>query len=229
MKEDMMRSAIGGIDPRLVEAADAAPGKKRGATVKKIVAIALAVMVTTFGLLMLNAQVRAAVLGVFISTDSEGFTIVRFGGTEESETAEPVSVQDVRVGYVPEGLTLTDVDDRGMPGKYRLVELSDRGKNQGENVRFAWITIVSQDDIDAIFTPGSFDCYTPTKINDMDAFMTIMDLKENEWAESLGLSSDDPSLKSGTVFFGDGDIAVDVVGIGISMDEVIKIAENITW
>lgn len=233
MKEDIIRRAIGDIDDDLIEGAkeaSAAPLKKRKTVVLKRVAVAaLAVVLATFGLLMLNANVRAAVLGVFISTDSEGFTIVRFVGTEESETAEPVSVHDVRVGYIPEGLTLTDVDDRGMPGKYRLVELSDRGKNQGENVRFAWIMIVSQDDIDAIFTPGSFDCHTPTKINDMDAFMTIMDLKDNDWAESLGLSSDDPSLKSGTVFFGDGDITVEVVGIGISMDEVIKIAENITW
>lgn len=212
MKEDMMRRAIGGIDPRLVEAADAAPRKKRGVTVKKIVAIALAVMVTTFGLLMLNAQVRAAVLGVFIGTDSEGNTVVRFGENEENGTTDLVDVNDVIIGYVPEGLTAEEITGEDKPEDYRFIQM----KNSNDPSVYAEVRIMSAGLYDTIFSPGSFDYFSPTTVNGMDAF--YMDKTDYMYSEC-----------GGQIVFGDGKINISVSGYNISMDELRAIAESVSW
>ena len=232
MKEDMMRRAIGGIDLRLIEGAEkeaAAPRKRRGAvTFKRVAIAALAVVFTTFGLLMLNANVRAAVLGVFIGTDSEGNTVVRFGENEESGTTEPVDVNDVKIGYVPEGLTAVEVQDEDMPEEYRHIDLLNGSEDPHSTLPYAGVRIMSSRIYDAKFSPGSFDYFSQTTVNGMDAFYTNdMDYIDDEYIASSGIDPD--FFRGGLIIFGDGDIIVDVYGNGISMDEIIRIAESITW
>ena len=232
MKEDIIRRAIGDIDDDLIEGAkeaSAAPRKKRKTVVLKRVAVAaLAVVLATFGLLMLNANVRAAVLGVFIGTDSEGNTVVRFGENEESGTTDPVDVNDVIIGYVPEGLTAVEAPDEDMPEEYRHIDMLNGGESPRSTPPYAGVRIMSSRIYDAKFSPGSFDYFSPTTINGMDAFYTNdMDYIDDEYIASSGIDPD--FFQGGLIIFGDGDIIVDVYGNGISMDEIIRIAESITW
>ena len=214
MKEDMMRRAIGGIDPRL--AADAAPGKKRGATVKKIVAAALAVMVTTFGLLMLNAQVRAAVLGSFMKRDGGGVSV--YFADPDGESESDVSVYDVTVEYIPDGLIMEDIkanDD------LRFVYLEVELGNKGGNIPYIQMSISHSGAFPWGWGRETFDdrVYQST-INGMDAHM----IDFSDFADS-GLGS----LEGGEILFGDENITVKIDGYGLRFDEVIKIAENVTW
>ena len=220
MKEDMMRSAIGGIDPRLVEAADAAPGKKRGATVKKIVAIALAVMVTTFGLLMLNAQVRAAIFGAFTYNDDQGYVRVHF---DESDPAGEVSLDSVSVGYIPEGYILHEVSDddfgeyKGQVRMFRLIppEYSDLTDYEMSNTLFPHIVIwcSTSDEIDWGYDGDVYDKVYESTINGMPAFV---------FDDNIGWECSE-------VTFGNADMSVRVAGTDFTLDEVIAVAENVTW
>ena len=220
MKEDMMRSAIGGIDPRLVEAADAAPGKKRGATVKKIVAIALAVMVTTFGLLMLNAQVRAAIFGAFTYNDDQGYVRVHFNDAEPDGSA---SIDDVSIGYIPEGFILHEVSDddfgeyKGQVRMFRLIppEYSDLTDYEMSNTLFPHIVIwcSTSDEIDWGYDSDVYDKVYESTINGMPAFV---------FDDNIGWECSE-------VTFGNADMSVRVAGTEFTLDEVIAVAENVTW
>ena len=72
MKNNDIVYAIGDIDPRLVEGAEKdgkAPAPKKEHRLfgfKRVALVALAVILTVGGLLMLNENVRAAVIGSFI-------------------------------------------------------------------------------------------------------------------------------------------------------------------
>lgn len=228
MKEDIIRRAIGDIDDDLIEGAkeaSAAPRKKRKTVVLKRVAVAaLAVVLATFGLLMLNANVRAAVLGVFIGTDSEGNTVVRFGENEESGTTDPVDVNDVMIGYVPEGLTAEEITGEDMLNDYRIIGM----KSNDGKYTYAEVRIMSERVFDTKFSPGSFDYFSPTTVNGMDAFYTDdMDFIGEEYIASSGMDPD--FFRGGLIIFGDGEIIISVSGYNISMDEIIRIAENVTW
>ena len=220
MKEDMMRSAIGGIDPRLVEAADAAPGKKRGATVKKIVAIALAVMVTTFGLLMLNAQVRAAVLGVFTYNDDQGYVRVHFN---DADPAGSASLDSVSVGYIPEGFILHEISDddfgeyQGQIRMFQLIppEYSDKTDEELLNTLFPNIVIwcCTSDDVDWGFDSDVFETTYESTINGMPAFV---------FDDNIGWECSE-------VTFGNADMSVRVSGTDVDLNEVIAVAESVSW
>lgn len=232
MKEDIIRRAIGDIDDDLIEGAkeaSAAPRKKRKTVVLKRVAVAaLAVVLATFGLLMLNANVRAAVAGFFIRTDEEGYVSVHFGDTEEQSATDPVNVHNVSIGYVPDGLTAVEATDEDMPEEYRHIDMLNGGESPRSTLPYAGVRIMSSRIYDAKFSPGSFDYFSQTTVNGMDAFyMNTLDHLDKEWIESHGLNPDD--LQGGVVIFGDGNIKVDVIGIGISMDEIMRIAESVTW
>lgn len=221
MKEDMMRSAIGGIDPRLVEAADAAPRKKRGATVKKIVAIALAVMVTTFGLLMLNAQVRAAIFGAFTYNDDQGYVRVHFNDAEPDGSA---SIDDVSIGYIPEGFILHEISDddfgeyQGQVRMFQLIppEYSDMTDEELLNTMFPNIVIwCTTADVDWGYDSDNFEATYESTINGMPAFVN-----DNNDALDVELAG---------VTFGNADMSVRVAGTDFTLDEVIAVAESISW
>ncbi len=247
MKKDVMRRAIGGIDPRLVESADAEPVKapRKALGFKRVAVIALAVVLTVSGLLMLNANVRAAVLGVFIRQEDD-FTVVSFADTDsESDPVEPKTVRDVSVGYVPDGFTVKEYNPANDPDyqyeESRVIDLLDETAEDPYNnaPRGVKIYIYSSRLYETKIHPADAfeDRFTPTTIRGMDAFIYdehdyyVKAFEEDEnlkrQYEQMGIEPSD--IDGGDIFFGDSDVMISVSGYGISIDELIRVAENIIW
>ncbi|MBQ6263670.1 MAG: hypothetical protein IJK58_09170 [Clostridia bacterium] len=214
------------IDPELIENAEEdAPGlpassvRRSSRRVKKLgraVVIAAAVVLVLFSALMFNAEVRAAVLGFFIQQDDEGYTKVHFNATDLDKA---VDVNDVSFGYIPEGYILHEIQEdpeqselntrslRIIRAVYRdlpEIELA----NTPDDIIF--INIYKSSDFDLGYGPGSFDKVLVSKINEKDAFIYYR-------------------YPQFSIMFGDGKITVDMIGTGFSLDEIIKIAENMAW
>ena len=81
---------------------------------------------------------------------------------------------------------------------------------------------------DAEFSPNSFDYFSQTTVRGMDAFYTNdMDYIDEAFIASSGYGPE--YFEGGLIIFGDGSIVVDVLGCGISIDELFKIAESVVW
>ncbi len=248
MKKDVMRRAIGGIDPRLVESADAEPVKapRKSLGFKRVAVIALAVVLTACGLLMLNANVRAAVLGAFIWRTDDDLTVVKFSDPDSAdEFAEPKTVFDATVGYVPDGFTVKEYNPACDPDyqyeESRVIDLLDETAEDPYNnaPRFVRVEIASSKLYEQKIHPADAfeDRFTPTTIRGMDAFIDdehdyyVKALDEDEELkkqyEQWGIDLDD--FDGGSIFFGDSDVMVEVSGYGLSIDELVAIAESVVW
>ena len=232
MKKDVMRRAIGGIDPRLVESADAEPVKapRKSLGFKRVAVIALAIVLTVCGLLMLNANVRAAVLGFVLNWEDEENVRIHWNvESEEGEPADAVDIRDVAFGYLPEGYVAHDIpgdpDLEGYDPRIRTVRIMPaeyEGMTEGElsSVPDQIIVYISRaGDIDWGYGNGSYDLTYMSKINGMDAFM-VHQIYEYEGE----------SYEVGDIMFSDDKITVNIGGIWEpGFDETIKIAEGMTW
>ena len=199
---------------------------------RRAAVIALAVTLTAFGVLMLNEDVRAAVLGLFVGQTEDGSTVVRFSGSDdESEPVEEKSIYDVSVGYVPEGFVLNEIQDEALVGNFRIILLNGED-TPANSVPFARVDIrtagKTMNGYDAEFSPNSFDYFSQTTVRGMDAFYTNdMDYIDEAFIASSGYGPE--YFEGGLIIFGDGSIVVDVLGCGISIDELFKIAESVVW
>ncbi|MBQ6677471.1 MAG: hypothetical protein IJM71_05420 [Clostridia bacterium] len=227
MKEKFVTRAVTGIDDKLIRDAykpaeahvkSAKTAERRHIGLRRAAVIAVAVVLTVCGLLMLNENVRAAVFGVFVSTRDDGWTIADFSTADrEDGSAEAKTVYDVAYGYVPEGLTPHEYHEDDIPDEFRQIDLLNGTEDPYHSLPFATIKILSSSQYDAKFSPGSFEYFSTTTVRGLDGF--IID-------QEADLGYDFPG---GSIIFGDKDVVVQVSGYGISLDEIIAIAENVVW
>ncbi len=231
MKNDMMRRAIGGIDSRLIEQAEKegittslkeSPVKKerifRG---KKAVFAALALVVVFCAVLV----VSAVVANMTVYQDEQGYRI-HYEGSEDE-----VDIHSVTVGYVPEGYVVrelteaeceNDPEGSGFDPRIRQIRLiredyADLSAYELANTPAPQIVInVNRaGEIDWGYSYGTYEMTYQSTINGMDAIM---------------IHKNDASAEEHTnIQFSDDKITVNVRGHGLSMDEVVKVAENIAW
>ena len=227
MKNEKWIDVIGGIDAKLVENAEKASGndavsshKARKFTgFKRVAVIAVAVILTVGGLLMLNANVRAAVLGLFVYQDEAGYQRVHFEGSDAD-----IDIKDVTIGYIPEGFAAREMTEDDLGEGYdsrirqiRIVKEEDVGLSAYELANNYWpeivININRAGEIDWGYDRDAFEMTYMSTINGMEAFI----IRQVDGIENAGIQ------------FSDDKITVNVWGIGMTMDEVIKVAESISW
>ena len=228
MKNEKWIDVIGGIDPNLVENAEKASAndvvsarKTRKFTgFKRITVIALAVILTVGGLLMLNANVRAAVLGLFVYQDDAGYQRVHYEGSDAE-----VDIHSVTVGYLPEGFAAREMTEDDLGEGYdsrirqiRIVKEEDVGLSANELSTNYWpeivININRAGEIDWGYDRDAYEMTYESTVNGMEAII---------------IHQDDYEPENTSIQFSDDKITVNVWGIGMTMDEVIKVAENISW
>ncbi len=226
MKNEKLRRAIGGIDDDLIAGAEkesSAKAVRRPVAVRRFVLIAAAVVLTVCGLLMFNASVRAAVVGFFLRWEDEANVRVHFDAPETDE--DPVDIHDVAFGYLPEGFVAHEIpedpESEGWDPRIRSVRIIPEEINDLPEIEIAnsavpslmvWINRAGE--IDWGYGNGTYDLVEISEINGMTAFMIDVNKDEEE---------------GGHIMFSDDKITVNISGIGISFDEIIKIAENMTW
>lgn len=232
MKNEKLSRAIGGIDPELINGAEkAAPVRTVGTRkILRTVAITAVATIMILGLLMFNANVRAAVADFIISHDEEirahyeisqdddGYMRVHY---ESAEEAEPVDIADVTVGYVPEGYVLREIPyeegeygyDPNLRG-IRVVPESCKDYSEfdlSNNCYDQLVISISRSDYrDPGYSADAYARVQQVKVNDMDAFAIRLDPFND-------------------LVFSDGRITVAICGVGLGYDEMLKIAENIVW
>ncbi|MBR3424385.1 MAG: hypothetical protein IKG80_07855 [Clostridia bacterium] len=227
MKNEKWIDVIGGIDPNLVENAEKASAndvvsarKTRKFTgFKRITVIALAVILTVGGLLMLNANVRAAVLGLFVYQDDAGYQRVHYEGSDAE-----VDIHSVTGGYVPEGFAAREMTEDDLGEGYdsrfrqiRIVKEEDVGLSANELSTNYWpeivININRAGEIDWGYDRDAYEMTYESTINGMEAFI----IHQVDGIENT------------TIQFSDDKITVNVWGIGMTMDEAVSVAESISW
>ncbi|MBR7033812.1 MAG: DUF4367 domain-containing protein [Clostridia bacterium] len=227
MKNEKWIDVIGGIDPNLVENAEKASGndavssrKARKFTgFKRVAVIAVAVILTVGGLLMLNANVRAAVLGMFVYQDEAGYQRVHYEGSEAE-----VDIHSVSIGYIPEGFAAREMTEDDLGEGYdsrihqiRIVKEEDVGLSAYELANNYWpeivININRAGEIDWGYDRDAFEMAYESTLNGMDAIIL----------------HNDSEIESTNIQFSDDKITVNVWGIGMTMDEAVSVAESISW
>ncbi|MBQ6677924.1 MAG: hypothetical protein IJM71_07745 [Clostridia bacterium] len=226
MKNEKWIDVIGGIDTKLVENAEKASGKdavssrkaRKFTGFKRVAVIALAVILTVGGLLMLNANVRAAVLGLFVYQDEAGYQRVHYEGSDAE-----VDIHSVSIGYIPEGFAAREVteedwdDNDNRIRQILLVNEEDVGLSANELLTNYWpeivININRAGEIDWGYDRDAYEMTYESTINGMEAFI----IHQVDGIENTGIQ------------FSDDKITVNVWGTGMTLEEVIKVAESISW
>ncbi len=228
MKNEKWIDVIGGIDTKLVENAEKATLKdapvsrktRKFTGFKRVAVIALAVILTVGGLLMLNANVRAAVLGLFVYQDEAGCQRVHYEGSDAE-----VDIHSVSIGYIPEG--------------FAAREMTEEDFDEGYDPRIRQIRIVKEEDVGLSADELSTNYWPEIVINinrageidwgyDRDAYEMTYESTVNGM-EAIIIHQDDYEPEDTSIQFSDDKITVNVWGIGMTMDEVIKVAESISW
>ena len=149
----------------------------------------------------------------------ESAAVVSTESGEESEFAETVSVYDVTIGYIPDGLIMEEEDDE--EDGIRCVNMGAELGDEGKHIPSVSI-IIGRTDFFSMEKneTGSEDRGYQSSINGKDAYM----IDYSDLQTHFGQRAD-----GGKIMFVDENITVSIDGGGLSFDEVIKIAENITW
>ena len=197
-----------------------AQGKERASSAAKILtraaAVVLAAISVTFAALMMDENVRAAVTGSIVKFfDSEVRISFRDPDDTGNENGERISTDDVTFGYIPEGLTFTELEkDKNHPN-YRHIRMGEM------NDFFDTVVIIyvfPTDEMNPGFSAPTWDKVYLSEVNGMDAFMIDDECEIGE-----------RSFSARSIVFGDGDISIMMSGINISREELKKTAENIKW
>ena len=230
MTEKRILKALGQVDERFIEEAAPSGGggevrrKRSFIGLKRAVLIAAAVIATVCCLFMLNANVRAAVYGVFTGKDSHGWNVISFGDPDEKNGFD---IRKVTLNYVPDIFSLPEEEEieceyGGDRSLYRrdisLVvdeSLSSEDPVNAPRVNVSiyrtenWKFKCDDEEYD-IFE----DTYTPTTVRGMSC---------------LEATYPYDGVAQGHLLFGDENVTVRIDYDVISMDEVMKIAEGIVW
>ncbi|MBR3639308.1 MAG: hypothetical protein IKN50_01745 [Clostridia bacterium] len=241
MKEDIRERVIEAIDDDLIrdayesENVTAGSAKRRSVGIKRAILIAAAVLLTVCGLLMLNGNVRAAVIetirGSFLKRDGDVVGVSFVDPDAESETesvgsdvsaesvgsADAVSIHDVEIGYIPDGLIMEERDD--FTGEVRWVYLEIEPGNEGRDFPYVQMSISRSGNFSHGFGKGVYDKYVyQSTINGMDAYVI-----------ETSCDSEGDQVEIDIILFGDENITVNIHSTGLNIEEVTKIAENIVW
>ena len=218
--------AIGELDYEFVENASSEKARalrqseKRNTRfgIKRVAIIVIAALVTAFGLLMLNDKVRAAVLGVFITQTDNGSVKVHFDGEDTgSDSYAETDIFDVSVGYIPEGLTLFENENRSTEG-IRSIFISTEDTIDDGFQPFIKLDIATSSAKEWGWSKSTYEWIYHTELNGMDAFVF-----ERSWYQ------EETEVCMTAILFGDSDVTVNIVGMNLNHEEVWKVAENISW
>ena len=178
---------------------------------KRVAAIVLAAISVTFGALMMDENVRAAVTKSVISLVDHNVS-VKF--TDSRNPGDHKKTSDVTFGYIPEGLAFKELHDDDHPN-YRIVQL---GEMNDIFDKFVGINVFPSDEVDPGFSEPTWEIVYQSTVNGMDAYMIDV---ESE--------IDGKPFSSHDITFGDEDVSIMIFGMNISHEELVKIAENIKW
>ena len=234
MKNEKWIDVIGGIDPNLVESAEKASGndavssrKTRKFTgFKRIAVIAVAVILTVGGLLMLSANVRAAVLGLFVYQDEAGYQRVHFEGSDAD-----VDIHDVMIGYIPEGFAARESTEEDWDD-----EMNPDGLEYDSRIR--QVLLVNEDDV-GLSAYNLLNNYSPKIVININRAGEVdwgygRDVYEMTYESTINgmeafIIHQVDEIENTGIQFSDDKITVNVWGTGMTLEEVIKVAESISW
>ena len=230
MTEKRILNALEQVDERFIEEAaptgvkaEKAPSRRSYTGLKRALLIAAAAVATACCLFMLNANVRAAIAGVFTGKDSHGWNVVSFGDPDEKNGFD---ITKVTLNYLPEGFMLPE--EEGIEFKYggdrspyyrmfSLVFDESRVMELYGSYPLVDVCICRSENFNMKCSDEGFatfeEYYTPTMVRGMFGFRCSF--------------SDDG--EEGSLIFGDGNVTVRIDYEVIGMDEVMKIAEGIVW
>ncbi len=148
-------------------------------------------------------------------TEEYGRICVRISFKGSNGEGDPKSTSDVTFGYIPEGLTFTELEEDENFPNYRHIWM---GEANDIFDTFVGINVFPSDEVDPGFSAPTWEKVYLTEINGMDAF-----------AVDVESEIDGRPINCRGITFGDKDISVMVFGMNISQDELIRIVENIIW
>lgn len=231
MTEKRILKALGQVDERFIEEAaptgvkaEKAPRRRSYTGLKRALLIAAAAVATLCCLFMLNANVRAAVYGMFTGKDSHGWTVVSFGDPDEKNGFD---ITKVSLNYIPDGLHLPEEEeieyeyggDRSPYYRYIALEADGPRVTDGpDNSPRVEISVYRTENWKMKYNEEESDpfedTYTPTTVRGMFGFEVLYP---------------DDGVVHGQLLFGDRNVTVSVSFAYISEDELMKIAEGIVW
>ena len=183
---------------------------------KRVAAIVLAAVSVTFAALMMDENVRAAVTRSIVRFFDDGVRIsFRDPDDTGNENGERKTTDDVTFGYIPEGLTFTELEEDENFPNHRHIRM---GEANGIFDTLVGINVFPSDEMDPGFSKPTWEKVYLTDINGMDAFTVEVETE-----------IDGNPFNARSIVFGDGDISVMIFGMNIGQDELIRIAENIKW
>ena len=150
-----------------------------------------------------------------IVVEEYGYTCVRISFKCPDGEREQKSTSDVTFGYIPEGLTFTELEESVNLPDYRHIMI---GEINGILDTAIVIYVFPTDEVNPGFSEETWEIVYLSDINGMDAFMCDVESEINGMPISVR-----------GITFGDGDVSIMMAGINISRDELVRVAENIIW
>ncbi len=158
---------------------------------------------------ILRVEESGDVRVTFVVPDAEG-------GIFEGKT-----IDEVNIGYIPEGLNLYSVDEIAGTGDdypyIRHYRISTEFEIQSILQPFAAIYVSTSNAFEWGWSEHTFDMVYFTTLNGMDAYV----IEKPTFFEGN-------EIDITVITFGDNDVTVNVLGMGLSSEEVFRIAESIT-
>ncbi|MBQ6677912.1 MAG: hypothetical protein IJM71_07685 [Clostridia bacterium] len=209
----------------IIRDGDSVPAERGGRKwLVRIAAIAVGAIILTSGILMLNANVRDAVLGVFSGWGDDSLYRVKIGYIPKGFTADRENVL-VRYGEYDDptsrGITFVQESDLDYWNEPWAAEIDEY---RGYHPPRIEISICRPGSVNEIEDLSEFPGVTPEEITvrgirGQMAHTGTYEIREEQ----------DDVADSYWVLFRDEDVTVFIQSSGIDLDEVMKIAEGIKW
>ena len=183
---------------------------------KRVAVITLAVISVTFALLMMDKNVRAAVTGTIIRIFDDHTDVSFNDPNSEVNFFEGKGIHDITVGYVPEGLYLHHYPEEGTTETRTAIFIQATEEISYKSTAPYVMIMIYTSDESALFSDEAYEVTERITINGMDAFV-----------ETLFTHRKGETLEWGRLVFGDKNIVIDMIWLGVSREEAIKIAESI--